>query len=263
MSPRLSSRVAAGALAVSALALFALTFPPWVAREALPRTPFRPAYALSTISGWELGGQIAAIVLLAVFTGLGAAALCASRPRDPLLPLVCGLAGAAAAAAAWRIWREIRTPSVNSYTSVQLGVRLALAAAIGLAVVAALASAQSLVGQRNRTPFLAAPKGSIWPAVAGMLALYVLAIVIIAWDFWSTDARILCCAGAALGYAVPRWWVALVPLPVGVALFQLTGPDGSLWAFAYGLMAVFVVVAIAIGIATRDLQRRQSIQQQV
>jgi hypothetical protein len=154
VSPRPSSRLAAGALAVSALALFGLAFAPWFAHEGLngPRERLLRAdeSLVLTLNGWELANDLSAFVLLAVFSGIGAAVWYARWPRDPWVPAACGLAGVAAAVAAWRVGLEIRAPEYEIYNDVQLGARLALAAAIALAVAALLAAAQSLIGLRNR-----------------------------------------------------------------------------------------------------------------
>jgi ABC-type transport system involved in cytochrome c biogenesis permease subunit len=180
----------------------------------------------------------------------------------------------AAAVATWRVGLEIRAPDYELYNDVQLGARLALAAAIALAVAALLAAAQSLIGLRNREAHVYAPWRSIWPAVVGGFALYVLANMVNATDFYRPQALALCCAAAPLGFALPRWWLALLPIPVVMVVFQLwphyeCNPEvadcseGSLTGFGYGLVAVSMGAAIAIGVATRVLQRRGADQQQV
>jgi hypothetical protein len=275
VSSRASSRLAAGVLAGSALALFGLTFTPWFQHEELsgPRERFLredPTLVLS-LSGWDLETDLAALVLLAVFSGVGAALWLARRPQDPLVPAACLLAAASAATAAWRIGQEIRSPSDDIYNDVQLGARLALAAAIALAVVGALAAMQSLYRARGRTAS-APPPRTLWPAVAGTTGLYVLAIWVNSTEIWRPVALLLCCCGAVLGYAVPRWWLALLPVPVVVALAELTDPcnpnesdcsEAGLRTILSGFAAVAVAAAIAIGIATRALQRRAASQQQV
>jgi hypothetical protein len=275
VSSRASSRLTAGVLAGSALALFGLAFTPWFQHEELsgPRERFLrddPTLVLS-LSGWDLETDLAALVLFAVFSGLGAALWLARRPQDRLVPVACLLAVAAAATAAWRIEQEIRSPSDDIYNDVQLGARLALAAAIALAVVGALAAIQSLYRAEARTAS-AAPPRTLWPAVVGAAGLYVLAILVNATEIWRPEALLLCCCGAILGYAVPRWWLAVLPVPVVVALAELTDPcnpnerdcsEAGLRTIVYGFVAVAVAAAIAIGIATRVLQRRAASQQHV
>ena len=273
MSSKASSRLAAGALAASALALFGLTCTPWFQHEGLsgPRERLlrEDETLVLTLSGWDLETGLAAVVLLAVFGGLGAALWLARRPQDRLVPAACGLAAAAAATAAWRIGREIRSPSDDIYNDVLLGARLALAAAITMAVIGALAALLSLAGQRRTEPI--APPRTLWPAVVGATALYLLAIGVVATEIWIPEALVLSCCGAMLGYAVPRWWLALLPVPVVVAVAELTDPcdphvrdcsEAGLRTFLYGFAAVAVAAAIAIGTATRVLQRRAARPQQ-
>jgi hypothetical protein len=223
-----------------------------------------------SLSGWDFE-TVAALVLFAVFSGLGAALWLARRPQDRLVPVACLLAVAAAATAAWRIGQEIRSPSDDIYNDVQLGARLALAAAIALAVVGALAAIQSLYragGSAASSP----PPRTLWPAVVGAAGLYLLAIWINSTEIWRPEALSLSCCGAVLGYAVPRWWLALLPVPVVVALAELTDPcnpdtsdcsEAGLCTIYSGFAALAVTAAIAIGISTRVLQRRAASQQQV
>jgi hypothetical protein len=274
VTSRASSRLAAGVLAGSALALFGLTFAPWFQHEGLSGPRERslrgdPTLLLS-LRGWDLETSLAALILLAVFTGLGAALWLARRPQDRLVPAACALAVAAAVTAAWRIGQEIRSPSDDIYNDVLLGARLALAAAIALAVVGLLAAIQSLYRARG-TSASAAPR-TLWPVVVGAAGLYLLAIGLHAAEIWRREGLLICSCGAILGYAVPRWWLVLLPVPVVVALAELTDPcnpnerdcsEAGLRTIIYGFAAVALTTAIAIGIATRVLQRRAASQQQV
>jgi hypothetical protein len=275
VSSRASSRLAAGVLAGSALTLFGLAFTPWFQHEGLsgPRERFlrEDESLVLSLRGLDLETDLAALILLAAFSGLGAALWLARLPPDRLVPAACALTAAAAATAAWRIGQEIRSPSDDIYNDVQLGARLALAAAIVLAVVGLLAAIQSLYQARGRTA-PAAPPRTLWPAVVGAAGLYLLAIGLHAADIWRGEGLLLCCCGAILGYAVPRWWLVLLPVPVVVTVAELTDPcnpnesdcsEAGLRTIFYGFAAAALTAAIAIGIATRVLQRRAASQQQV
>ncbi len=268
----MSSRLLGGALSASALALFAATFAPWFAHEELDGPNgdrLRDSDSLIlTLSGWELEGKVAAVVLLAVFLGIGAGIWSVRRPLHRLLPVACGLACVAALAAGWVIGSEIRTPSDAIYNDARLGIRLALAAAVVVAVTALLAGAVAV--SRRREP---RSGGVVWPLVVGTAALYALALGINESAVWQPQAIAACCVAGLLGYLVPRWWIALVPVVLLAAVLALT-PDSncdstmydcgeSLQGFFYAFIAAVLALALLIGVGTRALQRRAVRQQQV
>ena len=266
------SRLLGGALSAAALALFGLTFAPWFEHDELDGPNgdrLRESDSLIlTLSGWELENRIAAFVLLAVFVGLGAGIWTIRRPLHRLLPVACGLACIAALAAAWVIGSEIRSPSDAIYNDARVGIRLALAAAVAVAATALLALVAAL--SRRGEP---RSGGVVWPLVAGVAALYALALAVNASEAWQPQALAACCAAGLFGYLIPRWWLSFVPLVLLAAVLALT-PDSScdstmydcgesLQGLVYGFIAVILCVALVIGVATRVLQRRAVRQQQV
>jgi hypothetical protein len=268
----LSSRLFGGALSASALALFAATFAPWFAHEELDgpngdRLRDDDTLILA-LSGWELEGRVSAVVLLAVFVGLGAGIWTVRRPLHRLLPVACGLAFVAAVAAAWVIGSEIRSPSDVTYTDPRLGIRLALGAAVVVAITAFLAAAVAVSRRREQRS-----DGVVWPLFAGAAALYALALGVNESAAWQPQALAACCVAGLLGYLIPRWWLALGPIVLLAAVLALT-PDSScdstmydcgesLAGLVYAFMAVVLALALLIGVATRALQRRAVRQQQV
>jgi hypothetical protein len=259
-------------VAVPAAGLFAATFSGWLAHEGLDGPDgdrLRATESLiQVLSGWELGSEIAATVLLAVLLGL-LAARTADR-RDVVRPVACGLAGGAGALAAWRIARVHESPPDEIYTDPRLGIYLALVAALALVVTGLLALVLSFVGRdRDESPGASKP---IWPLVAGAAALYGLALFVNETELWAPQWVGACCLSPVIGYFIPRWWLAPLPLAAVIVFLELSpdpcDPDvtdcsESIRSFYYALIALTTSVALAIGIATRWLERRAIAQQQV
>ena len=254
----------------SALGLFAASFAPWFAHEELDgpngdRLRDDDTLILA-LSGWELEGRIAALVLLAAFLGIGAGIWSIRRPRDRLLPLACLVAAAAGLAAAWAIASELRSPSDEIYNDARVWVRLALVAAIVTAAAAGAAGVAALSRKEDSRPGRPA-----WPLFGGAAALYLLALGANATEIWQPQFVAACCAAGVLGYLVPRWWLALLPIVLVVLILELTssGCDSSssecesLRGFYYAFIAALVSGALSIGIGTRALRRRVLRQQQV
>jgi hypothetical protein len=265
----LSSRLFGGALSASALALFAVTFAPWFAHEELDGPDgdrLRESESLIlALSGWELEGRISALILLAVFLGIGAGLWSIRRPRDPLARVACALAAAGGLAAAWVIGAELGSPSDSIYNDPRLWIKVALAAALATAATGLLAGLAAL-GRREQSR----PERAPWPVIGGSVALYLLALGANELEVWQPQFLLACCVAGALGYLVPRWWLALLPIVVVVLALSLT-PDAcdssseceSLRGVLYAIVALGVSAALGIGIGSRLLRRRALPQQQV
>jgi hypothetical protein len=257
----LASRLPGSALAVSALGLFAATFAPWFEHEELDERRLRESRSvILALSGWELEGEIAVLVLLAVFMGVGVGIWSIRRPENRWLPISSWLAVVAGAAAAWVIAAELRSPSDSVYNDPRIWGRVALAAAVATAAAALLTGVAALARRTDEDPGRA-----VWPVVAGAAALYLLALGVNATEVWQPQLLAASCAAGVIGYLAPRWWLALLPLVFVGLVLGLTPDSGgeSLRGVIYGLVAAIVSIGLLIGIATRVLRRRALRQQQV
>ncbi len=241
---------------MTALTLFASMFAPWFSHEDLgtPRERFLragdgPALELN---GWELYGALSltAVGLLAVLSGLGAAAWLDRRGEDHLGVVACAFASAAALAALLRIVDELRAPSDYTYTDPRWGIYAGLAASAALVLSGVVATFVARSASRRRQQL-----GSARPILAAAAVTYGLAVGAAATDAWEPYSLVACCVAAVVGYAIGRWWLLLIPLPLGMIFAELAGVEG-LGVFVMLTVVLLLTGALTAGVAARVLQDR-------
>jgi hypothetical protein len=249
-------RVAAAALCLSGLALYAFTFAPWFKHQdyGTPRERFlEDSEGLYLrVSGWEIYGTLllAALILLAVFVAIGAAAWLVRRPGDRAGLLACLVVLVAAVAALLRIVDELRAPSNSAYPHPVWGIYAALGAAVALVVSSLAAALVAALTGKSRDDV-----GSVWPLVAAAAVVYALTLVAYDSGVWLPEMILVCPLAGIVGYLVRHWLVAFVPVPLVIVYIQLADVKG-LGVFALLYLALLATGAVIAGVAARAIQRR-------
>jgi hypothetical protein len=275
--------------AVAGLGLFATMFLNWyVPREGELEPVERKAFTAWTSLGWERG-----VLVLAVIVALAPAAHALLGSGQPLRLVPGAAAAAAGAVAALVVLLRITDPPLQAYLGVYYeqpttGAYLALACSLAIAVAGLLALAtkrptrDQLVAEVRHagrrvgvlargagSPGAAAEErgepaarlgGTLWPIVAGIAVLLVLTLA------WGSFLLLGALIPTAIGYLVGRWWLLMVPLPLGlIALAVLPSACSEGYADceadayqAVGVLglALVVTVGLAIGVGVRTLKRR-------
>lgn len=249
-------RLASAGLALTALALYVLTFAPWFKHGyyGTPRERFleNPDGLYLRLNGWQLYDTqlLTALILLAVFTAIGAAIWLLRRRGDPAGAGACGVALVAAVAALVRIADELRVPSDANYPHPVWGIYAALAAATALVLASLAATLVATRTARSRRQLR-----TVWPVVGGVAVVYGLALVASEAGMWIPETLVVFPIAGVLGYVVGRWAAALVPLPLGLVYGEIVDVEGL------GSLVLYTVIllatgAVAAGVAAKVLQRR-------
>jgi drug/metabolite transporter (DMT)-like permease len=64
-------------------------------------------------------------------------------------------------------------------------------------------------------------------------------------------------SGFALGFAVPRWWIATAAAPFGAYIVLTSELEGNVGAWVALVLSALLACAIVSGVALRRLYRRR------
>jgi hypothetical protein len=64
-------------------------------------------------------------------------------------------------------------------------------------------------------------------------------------------------SGFALGFALPRWWIAAAALPFGLYIVVTNELEGNVGLWVASVLSVLLALAIVSGVALRRLYRRR------
>ena len=64
-------------------------------------------------------------------------------------------------------------------------------------------------------------------------------------------------SGFALGFAVPRWWIAAAAVPFGSHIALTSELEGNVGLWVASVLSVLLALAIVSGVALRRLYRRR------